>query len=102
MSAADTELDAAFAELLGTAGDPVTFRGSTVSAVVSRLEYREPTDKRFPDLNTRNASRIEVLKTAVASAPKAGEIITQGTTRHRIARVTDAGGTWQIECEVSG
>jgi hypothetical protein len=101
MSAADTELDAAFTEFLGTAGDSVTFRGLSVSAVVSRTEYTAPKDKRFPDLSARTPSRIEFLKSAVASAPKAGEVISEGSSRHRIARVTDAGGTWQLDCEVS-
>lgn len=101
MSAADTELDAAFTELLGIAGDSVTLRGSTVSAVVSRTDYREPNDKRFPDLATRSASRVEVLKSSFPSAPKAGEVIVQGSVRHRIQKVVDAGGTWQIDCEVS-
>lgn len=101
MNTADTELDAAFTELLGIAGDSVTFRGSTVSAVIDRTRYQEPQDKRFPDLATRAASRVEIQKSAVATAPKAGEVFIEGSTRHRIQRVTDTGTTYQAECEVA-
>lgn len=101
MNTADTELNAAFGELLEISGDALTFRGLAVSAVIDRVKYPEPGDKRVPDLATRASSRIEILKPAVASAPKAGEVFTEGSTRHRIQRVTDTGATYISECEVS-
>lgn len=100
MNTADTELEAAFVALLEISGDVLTLRGSPVSAVIDRTKYPEPQDKRFPDLTTRASSRIEILKSAVAYAPKSGEVFIEGTTRHRIQRVTDAGTTYQVECEV--
>lgn len=101
MNTADTELEGAFVALLEISGDALTFRGASVSAIIDRTRYPEPQDKRFPDLATRAASRVEILKSAVASAPKAGEVFVEGSTRHRIQRITDTGTTYQAECEVT-
>lgn len=101
MNAADTALSEGFTTLLATAGDSVTFRGSSVSAVVNRVPFAEIQAKDVPDFGTMATSRFEIPVGAVSPAPKVGEIITEGASYHRIQRVTMTGLAYLIDCEVT-
>lgn len=102
MNAADTALAQGQAVLLANAGDTVTFRGLSVSAVVNLTAYPDKGERGIPDLSVRQTSRIEIPVGAVASEPKASEIITTtGPRYHRIEVVTFTGLGWLCDCEVS-
>lgn len=101
-NAADTALAAGFTTLRSIAGDVVTFRGATVSAVVNWTPGAEaPPGPGLPDLDRRAKSRIEFVAGAVSPDPRVGEIVTIGTTYHRIAIATFTGLGWQLDCEVT-
>lgn len=102
MNAADTALAKGFTVLLATAGDPVTFRNATVSAVVNWTPLPDVPFGDAPDFSTRSVSRIEIPFAAVSPAPRAGEVITtEGPKYHRIQRVTFNGSAYQCDCEVT-
>lgn len=101
MSAADTALSQGFTELLAQAGDTVTFRGASVSAVVNWVPFQETPFSNSPDFDREATSRIEIVDGVVTPAPKVGEIITQGTKYHRIQAVRFNGLAWQLDCEVT-
>lgn len=99
MNDADTVLASGFDELLAIAGDSVTFRGQTVSAIINREPVDHAMDPEAPNFETIATARLEIPKTAVAQTPRVGELITEGTIVHRIARVKDIGLAWSIDCE---
>jgi hypothetical protein len=101
MNAADTALSQGLTALLETAGDSVTFRGLSVSVVVNRVPFEEQPFRDNPDFSTAATSRIEIPVGSVSPAPKAGEIITEGTTYHRIQRVVLTGLAYLCDCEVT-
>jgi hypothetical protein len=103
MNIADTALAQGFDGLLAIAGDTVTFRGVSVSAVIDWTPFEEkPPGSNLPDFDEQSTSRIEIKTSAVASTPIVGEIITTtGPVYHRIAKVKFNGSAWILECEVN-
>ena len=105
MNAADTAIAAGFSELLAAAGDSVTLRGVSVSAVVDWLPMSPGNPNgQFPDFDRKAISRVEIPDGALTVAPKVGEVIltsgTYGSRRHRIKAVIWNGYAWLCECEV--
>jgi hypothetical protein len=101
MNAADTALAYGFTTLLTTAGDAVTFRGASVSAVINWVPFDEKAFPNSPDFDRESTSRVEFVDGAVAPDPKVGEVITQGTKYHRIQSVRYNGLAWIMDCEVT-
>lgn len=101
MNAADTALATGFTTLLATAGDTVTFRGASVSAVVNWVPFDEKPFPDSPDFDREATSRVEFVDGAVSPAPRVGEIMTQGTKYHRIQSVRFNGLAWLMDCEVT-
>jgi hypothetical protein len=101
MNAADTALATGFTTLLATAGDTVTFRGASVSAVVNWVPFDEKPFPDSPDFDRESTSRVEFVDGAVSPSPRVGEIITQGTKYPRIQSVRFNGLAWLMDCEVT-
>lgn len=102
MNAADTALTSGFDDLISFAGDTVTFRGVSVSAVIDWLPFAEKPENNLPDFDDRATSRFEIKRGAIASQPLVGEIVTtDGPIYHRIQKVTFNGYAWVLDCEVT-
>lgn len=102
MNAADRALAKGFSTLTAVAGDVVTFRGLSLSAVVDwrPMDEKAP-DNGLPDFTSRETSRIQFPMASVSSAPQAGEIMRTGRVNHRIQKVVGNGSEWVCDCEVS-
>ena len=74
MHAAATALATGFTTLLATAGDTVTFRGASVSAVVNWVPFDEKPFPDSPDFDREATSRVEFVDGAVSPVPRVGEI----------------------------
>jgi hypothetical protein len=102
MNAADTLLTAGFTDLLATAGDSVTFRAVTVSAVIDWTPFADKPSIDVPEFSTRASSRIEIPSASVSPAPKVGEVIqSAGPVYHRIQAVNFNGYAYACDCEVT-
>lgn len=105
MNAADMALTQGFTDLLATAGDLVTFRGSAVSAVVNWTPQNRDGKEQIPSFSMEQKSEIEIPMGSVASAPKVGEYIATsnpvGTSKHRIESVRVNGFAYVCHCEVN-
>lgn len=104
-NAADMALDSGFAELLATAGDSVTFRGATVSAVVNFAGVSlTPPNNGIPNLDDEQRMQVEIPVESVASTPLVGEIVTvvlKGITWYgRTQQVRFLGQSYLLTCEV--
>ena len=105
MNAADMALTAGFNDLLATAGDSVTFRGSAVSAVVNWTPQHKAGKEMVPSFSEKQESEIEIPIGSVSPAPRVGEYITTtnpvGTSKHRIEFVAINGFAYVLKCEVN-
>lgn len=105
MNAADMALTQGFTDLLATAGDLVTFRGSAVSAVVNWTPQNREGKEPIPSFSAEQKSEIEIPMEYLATGPKVGEyIITTnpvGTSKHRIEAVRINGYAYVLSCEVN-
>lgn len=102
MNNADTALAVGFDGLLAEAGDTITLRGGSVSAVIDWMPFEEKEARGLPDLDREATSRIEIKSAAVSPAPRVGEIITTGgSIYHRIQSVRYNGSAWVLDCEVT-
>lgn len=103
MNNADTALVSGFDALLAEAGDTITFRNGSVSAVIDWMPSDErPPGRDLPDFDTQATSRFEIKQGAVSPAPKVGEIVTtDGPVYHRIQEVRFNGSAWVLDCEVT-
>lgn len=100
MSAASAALSAGFDALLSAAGESVTFRGETITALIDLEPFRRAI--KTPDFNARDLSVVEIQAEAVDSIPEAGEIFEdEEGLKHRIQFVSRRGGTYRCECKVS-
>ena len=104
-NAADMALDAGFSELLANAGDSVTFRGATVSAVVNFAGVSQtPPLNGIPNLDDEQRMHVEIPVESVASIPLVGEILTvvlKGVTWYgRTQNVRFMGQSYLLTCEV--
>lgn len=101
MSVASNLRNQGLGVLLGVAGDPLTFRGSTVRALVNR-QVSPPNDAGEVDLSLLDASIIEVKRSAISgAAPSIGEVFVEGTRRHRVARVEVSDLSFRCICQQS-
>lgn len=93
---------AGFQVLLLTSGEDLTFRGASVRAVVDRQPEREVPNDRV-DFQEREASRIELFRSAVQGKPRSGEYFKDvAGGNHRIQKVGGTDLTWWCECDVTG
>jgi hypothetical protein len=99
-SASTIARSAGLIALLQVSGEVLSFRGLNIRALVDRSPERGVDGDR-PDFNDRAASRIECLRSAVATAPNAGEVFTDNSGGfHRIRtvpRITDL--TYVCDCD---
>jgi hypothetical protein len=102
VSLADAALQEGFISLLATAGEEVTFRALTFTALIDRVAYQDQKrEKSLPDFDAHAISRIEIPLEDVTGRPKTGEIITDSReVNHRIVRVSHTGLAWACDCEV--
>jgi hypothetical protein len=109
MSAASDALAEGFSALLAANGEPLTFRGSSVTAIVRRdAEEPDPGPGKI-DLNARDTSSIELRwddlparTSGTGSAlPSPGESFTDefGYT-HRVQKARRLGFRLRCECQV--
>jgi hypothetical protein len=102
MNNADTALAVGFDGLLAEAGDTITLRGGSVSAVIDWMPFEEKGANGIPDFDRQATSRIEIKSVSVSPAPGVGEIITTGgNVYHRIQKVRFNGAAWVLDCEVT-
>lgn len=104
-NAADTALAAGFTELLANAGDSVTFRGATVSAVIDFAGTSlTPPNNGIPNLDDEERMVVEIPVSAVASIPLVSEVLSvvrEGITwSARIQTVRFIGQSYRLTCEV--
>lgn len=100
MSAASAALNAGFDALLSAAGESVTFRGGTLTALIDREPFRSVI--KTPDFNPRDQSVIEIQAEDVDSIPVRGEVFEdEEGLNHRIQIVSRRGGTYRCECKVT-
>ena len=100
MSAASAALNAGIDALLSAAGESVTFRDATITALIDREPFRRTI--RTPDFNARDISVVELRSEDVDSIPEAGETFEdEEGLRHRIQFVSRRGGTYRCECKVT-
>lgn len=84
--------------MLESNGEAVTFRGASVTVIINR-NLNEPQRPNQPNFNARLESEVELLKTAVASIPVAGEeFIEADGYKHRVKMVASRGICWICQC----
>lgn len=101
MSNAADVLTSGFTALLESNGEAVTFRSASVTAIINR-NVNEPQRPNQPNFNARLMTEVELLKSAVATIPVAGEIfVDEDNYSHRIQQVASRGICWICQCSVS-
>lgn len=95
-------MDAGAATLFAAAGESVTYRGGSITVTIDRLP-RPQTQGRRMDFDPRNRSSIFALRSALTTAPKAGETFTDSFgMKHRIESFLFNGAGWVCDCHTSG
>lgn len=91
-------LRSGFQVLLRTNGENLSFRGTTVRAVVNR----NPFDRvvRTPDFDPRDASEIRLFMSAVDAKPRAGEqFVDENAVGHRVQTVKSLHDVHTCTCQ---
>lgn len=83
-------------------GTTVTFRGASLAVTIDNKPM-DPKDQRNPNFATKQMSRVEVLVSDLAAAPRAGEsfIDSEADQSHRIEKVTRIGDYYECDCHPS-
>lgn len=90
-----------FAVLLATAGEPLTFRGASVTAVVNRSPRSTPIPNAV-NFKPHDASEISHWADDTDPIPKAGERYTDAAgLQHRVQSVQRLGDRISCTCHVS-
>lgn len=99
MTAGSTDRLTGFNELLARDGETLTFREAELVAIIDRGQPPKPSDRGHINFLDSDQSRIEFLKSAVASGPKPGEdIVDEFNLHHRIQTVRQTDITYRCEC----
>lgn len=102
MSLAGDILKHAQTALLGIAGEPVTFRGQTVTALVDRTVPPELVQRAELDLIQSEASEVWIPANSIYGPPRSGEYFTDSIGLiHTIRAVRRDETTWKVICEVN-
>ena len=104
MSPASAIRVSGFQVLLGTDGEPLTYKGSSMNALVDRNidvnELQKLSREGAVDFEPFGMTRIEFLKSQVPTRPTAGETFADaiGYT-HRVRYVLGTDITWKCYCQ---
>lgn len=91
-----------FSARLAHAGEALTFRSGSVTALVNRNPIDKKDDPRRLDLNPRDTSEIELFADAVTPVPGSGEsFLDEFGHYHRIQKVKRLGVTVHCYCDVA-
>lgn len=103
MTAGATDRLSGFNSLLARDGEELTFRGETLVALVDRGQPAKPSDRGHINFLDSDQSRIEFLKSAISTGPKAGEDLKdEFDLHHRIQTVRQTDITYRCECNTEG
>lgn len=104
MNDADKLLSRSFDTLSAVAGETITFRGEVIPCIINRVVVPDRSDRSraYQDFDTRATSRIEVAVLNLLVRPQVGEIaLDERGIYHRVKKVTHAGLSWHLDCEVT-
>lgn len=89
--------------MLDEDSETLEYRGGTIFAVVNRGLDAKALDAGQIDFSDRNKSHVELLQSAVSSAPRVGEHFIDGDGEfHRIQVLRRTDISYKCDCEVAG
>jgi hypothetical protein len=89
-----------FQVLLGTDGEPLTYKSWSIKALVDRNIDVNELGKLAIDFEPFGMTRIEFLKSQLATRPEAGETFVDGIGyTHRVRYVLGTDITWKCYCQ---
>ena len=84
------------ADVIAAVGQPITYKGNTINAVVSALELSN--DPGEGGLMETLVTQVVFPLSAVSVAPKTGESVLIGTQKARIGRVSKDEVSYELVC----